>query len=69
MNTLYDVLQLLKHFGTFIYTGNRLADLELIQTEIKELYSYGLIDVEDYRLSLLIIRQEINKLHSEKGEK
>ncbi|MBC5637210.1 MULTISPECIES: YqgQ family protein [Ornithinibacillus] len=69
MNTLYDVLQLLKRFGTFIYTGNRLADLELMQTEIKELYSYGLIDVEDYRLSLLIIRQEINKLHSEKGEK
>ena len=31
MRTIYDVQQLLKRFGTIIYIGDRLADLELIE--------------------------------------
>ncbi|MFS0672812.1 YqgQ family protein [Ornithinibacillus sp. 179-J 7C1 HS] len=69
MNSIYDVQQLLKRFGTFIYTGNRLVDLELMQNEIKEMYTFGLISVEDYRLALLLLRQEINILNSKKGER
>ncbi|WP_047984134.1 YqgQ family protein [Ornithinibacillus californiensis] len=64
MKTVYDVQQVLKKFGTFIYTGNRLTDLELMLDEIKEMYKFGLIDVEEYRLAILILRQEMNKLNS-----
>jgi uncharacterized protein YqgQ len=64
MKTVYDVQQVLKRFGTFIYTGNRLTDLELMQDEIKEMYKFGLIDVEEYRLAILILRQEMTKLNS-----
>ncbi|WP_042145931.1 YqgQ family protein [Paucisalibacillus sp. EB02] len=69
MKTVYDVQQILKRFGTFIYTGNRRGDMELMQSEINELFTVGVIDVEEYRLAILILRGEINKLNSEKGEK
>lgn len=59
---MYDVQQLLKRFGTVIYTGNPIADLELIQEEIRELYNQKLIDVNDYKTAVLIIRATHNKL-------
>jgi uncharacterized protein YqgQ len=62
MKTIYDVQQLLKRFGTIIYTGNPLGDLELIQDEVRELYNQKLIDVNDFKQAVLIIRASINKL-------
>ncbi|MGE7922002.1 YqgQ family protein [Viridibacillus arvi] len=61
MKTVYDVMQFLKRFGTFIYTKDRVADLELMEDEIRELYSSHLIDIQDYQLALMILRQEISK--------
>jgi uncharacterized protein YqgQ len=62
MKTMYDVQQLLKRFGTIIYTGNPIADLELIQDEVRELYDQKLIDVNEYKEATLIIRVQHNKL-------
>jgi uncharacterized protein YqgQ len=62
MKTMYDVQQLLKRFGTIIYTGNPIADLELIQEEVRELYNQKLIDVNEYKEATLIIRVQHNKL-------
>jgi uncharacterized protein YqgQ len=61
MKTVYDVMQFLKRFGTFIYTKDRVADLELMEDEIRELYSSHLIDMQDYQMALMILRQEISK--------
>ncbi|WP_349407809.1 YqgQ family protein [Pseudalkalibacillus sp. SCS-8] len=61
MKTLFDVQNLLKRFGSFIYTGNRKADLELMQGEIQELFQNGMIDTDDFRQATLILRSEINK--------
>ncbi|WP_443142934.1 YqgQ family protein [Pseudalkalibacillus sp. R45] len=58
-----DVQQLLKRFGTFIYTGNRKADLDLYQFEIQELHQNGMISNEEYRNAILIIKSEHNKLN------
>ncbi|MEN2765986.1 YqgQ family protein [Ornithinibacillus xuwenensis] len=69
MKTIYDVQQILKRFGTFIYTGDRLVDMELMQIEINELYKAGCIDIEEYQLAILLLRKEVNRLHTEKGEK
>lgn len=63
MKTMYDVQQLLKRFGTIIYTGNAIADLELIQEEVRELYNQKLIDVNEYKTAILLIRAAHNKLH------
>ncbi|RXH49335.1 DUF910 family protein, partial [Streptococcus pyogenes] len=38
MKTLYDVQQLLKNFGIFVYLGKRLYDIEMMKIELQRLY-------------------------------
>jgi uncharacterized protein YqgQ len=61
MNTFYDVQQLLKRFGIIIYLGDRIADLELMEWELKELYQSNMVDIMDYQKARLIVRHEIQK--------
>ncbi|WP_110111332.1 YqgQ family protein [Bacillus sp. CGMCC 1.16541] len=65
MKTLYDVQQFLKSFGTIIYVGDRLADLELMEEELKELFHSKLMDSQDFQMALLLVRQEL-QLQKEK---
>ncbi|WP_026692897.1 YqgQ family protein [Peribacillus kribbensis] len=58
MKNFYDIQQFLKRYGTFIYTGDRMADLELMEEEISELYQSRLIEVRDFQMALLIVRRE-----------
>ncbi|MGG1400554.1 YqgQ family protein [Bacillus salipaludis] len=59
MKTVYEIQQFLKQFGTIIYIGDRVADMELMETELKELYQSQLIEPKEYQTALLILRQEI----------
>lgn len=68
METIYDIRQFLKKFGTIIYIGDRVADLELMEAEIKELYNSQLIDTKDYQMAIFLLRQEIVR-EREKNEK
>ncbi|MEK3890735.1 YqgQ family protein [Bacillus sp. FSL K6-3431] len=61
MHTVYDVQQLLKRFGAFIYMGDRLSDLEVMESEIKELYFANLIQKEQFQQALFVLRSEIIK--------
>ena len=38
MKTIYDIQQYLKKFGIIIYIGDRVSNLELMESEIHELY-------------------------------
>jgi uncharacterized protein YqgQ len=58
MKTLYDVMQLLKRYGTVIYTGDYQADLELMEEEIRELYRLQFISAKEYSTAMLILRQK-----------
>lgn len=69
MNSVYDIQQLLKKYGIVIYVGERLADLQLMEEELKELYYAQLIDHKDFQTALLILRHEIQLLKEEKGLK
>lgn len=62
MKTIYDVQQILKRFGIYIYTGDRLGDLELMIFEINELYEAGFIQVSEYQMARLLLRKEIRQL-------
>lgn len=64
MKTVYDVQQLLKRFGIFIYTGNRSADLDFMEDEIRELYEHGLIEQSDFTAATLILKNEKRKYQS-----
>lgn len=58
METLYDVQQLLKQFGVYIYVGKRIYDIELIQMEVKNLYDSRLIDRDTYLIAWRILKRE-----------
>ncbi|WP_449536974.1 YqgQ family protein [Ferdinandcohnia sp. Marseille-Q9671] len=68
MKTIYDIQQFLKKFGTIIYVGERVADLELMETEIQELYNSQLIETKDYQMAIFLLRQEIVR-ETEKKQK
>ncbi|WP_246945917.1 YqgQ family protein [Bacillus pinisoli] len=59
MKTIYDVQKLLLQYGTLIYSGNRIADLEMMEEELREIYDSKLLDVRDYKLGVLVVRQAI----------
>lgn len=61
MKSVYDVMQLLKRFGIYVYTKDRLADLEMMEDEIRDLYRMQMIEVKDYQTAILLLRQEHNK--------
>lgn len=65
MKTLYDVQQLLKKFGIYVYVGKRLYDIELMKLELVKLYDNKLLGKEDYLKAELILRQE-HRLEMEK---
>lgn len=62
MKTMLDVLAILKRYGTYIYTGNRMGDLELIEDEIKELYNSKMLETNEFQTAILVIRHEMRKL-------
>ncbi|RST73816.1 DUF910 family protein [Siminovitchia acidinfaciens] len=68
MNSVYDVQQLLKKFGIYVYIGDRLSDLELMEEEIRELYSAKLILREDFTQSILILRAERSRIQKDQNK-
>jgi uncharacterized protein YqgQ len=68
MKTIYDIQQFLKRYGTIIYIGERVADLELMEMELKELYQSQLIEPREFQTALLILRHEI-QFQKEKSQK
>ncbi|WP_347862752.1 YqgQ family protein [Salimicrobium sp. PL1-032A] len=72
MKTIYDIQQFLKRFGTFIYVGEREADLELMEAEVQELYKSQFMSTEDYQMAMLLLRSEIARTkdhRNREGEK
>lgn len=60
LTSFWDVVRLLRRFGAYIYTGDRRADILLMQFELKDLYDDHLILKEDYIIALMLIRNELS---------
>ena len=67
MKTIYDIQQLLKRYGTFIYTGDRIGDLNLMEMEVDELYQMKFIEIKEYQMAKLLLKREKNRYPSQKG--
>jgi uncharacterized protein YqgQ len=67
MKTIYDIQQFLKKFGAIIYLGDRVAELEMMLSEIKEIYQSEMMDIKDYQMAVLLLRQEIQREKESKG--
>ena len=58
MKTLYDVQQLLKHFGIFVYVGKRMWDIELMALELDNLHRVQVIDNQTFLQAKMILGRE-----------
>lgn len=58
---MIDIYDLLKEYGTFIYTRDPIGDLVLMEDEIRQLYQAQVLDIKDYQMALLLIRQQETK--------
>ncbi|MFF5817742.1 YqgQ family protein [Lysinibacillus capsici] len=69
MDKMLDIYALLKTYGTYIYTRDPIGDLMLMEDEIRELYKANVLDIKDYQMALLLIRQETTRLRMEEHKK
>lgn len=60
-----DIYDLLKQYGTYIYTRDRIGDLILMEEEIRELYKARAIEPREFQSAMLIIRHEASRLERE----
>ncbi|GAA5343974.1 YqgQ family protein [Planifilum fimeticola] len=58
VRTMEDVRLLLKRFGIWIYTGDRMGDLEMMEEELEEMHRLGLIDKDTYLSARRVIVQQ-----------
>lgn len=58
MKTLYDVQQLLKHYGIYIYIGKRKWDIEMMGIELDSLYRSDILDLKTYQSAKQILTSE-----------
>ncbi|ETA74860.1 YqgQ family protein [Ligilactobacillus equi] len=61
MKDLYDVQQLLKSFGIFVYVGKRMWDIELIALELDHLHDSQVIDDQTFVTAKMILAREHRK--------
>ncbi|WP_096434669.1 YqgQ family protein [Alteribacter populi] len=61
MKTYFEIQQLVKRFGTVIYTGDRFQDVEMMEEEVKELYQMGMIEKGVYLQAKTVLLNEKNK--------
>lgn len=66
MKSMLDIYELLKQYGTYIYTTDRIGDLMLMEDELRELYKANVLAPRDFQTALLLIRQEASRLQKEK---
>lgn len=64
MKSIYDVMQYIKRYGTYIYTTDRLSDLLLMEDEIRELYKSQMMETQDYQMAILLLRQEMSRINN-----
>ncbi|MFE7061040.1 YqgQ family protein [Sutcliffiella sp. NPDC057660] len=61
MKSILDIRQLLKRYGTYIYTGDKIGDLEMMEDEVRELYHSGVLDAQSFGTAIMLLKQEISK--------
>lgn len=57
----YDVLQLLRKYNTFVYTGDLEADALLIEMELAELRDNEMIDQATYLQGVLLVKKRVRE--------
>lgn len=68
MKSIYELRQFIQKYGTFIYTGDRIGDLELLETELRQLYEWQMIDSQQFQQGIILIKKELSDLRNSKKD-
>lgn len=68
METVYDIRQYLKTFGTYVYTRDRIGDLHIMEGELNDLYQSGMLELRDFQVAKHVLRSEELRLKIEKNK-
>ncbi len=68
LRTLYDVQQVLKAFGTYVYVGKREWDIEVMALELDRLYQMNAIDKPTWLQAKIVLTHE-HRIEEEKAKK
>ncbi|WP_174734130.1 YqgQ family protein [Mesobacillus harenae] len=68
MKSIYDIQKLLIKYGTIVYIGDRVSDLEMMESEIKDLHEARLIETIEFQTALMVLRREI-RIEKEKRQR
>ncbi len=69
MTEVYEVVELIKQFGIYVYTGHPYSDYILIQMEVEDLYKSGVLPQETYIEAMVILNRNIAKLRPKSKQK
>jgi uncharacterized protein YqgQ len=61
MNEIKNILQvkdLLRRFGITIYTGDRMGDYEMMEDELRELYTEKLLELQEFSSAMSVLKRE-----------
>lgn len=58
MRSMYDVQQLLKRYGIFVYVGNRSWDIEVMMSELRDLRLAKVIEEREFISAMMILKRE-----------
>lgn len=62
MDSIESIRKWLLQFRMIVYTKDRSLDLDILESELKEAYEYGILEKEKYMEALFVIRRERRKL-------
>lgn len=68
MKNLYDVQQILKRFGIYVYVGKRIWDIEVMALELDHLHHAKVISNQEFVSAKLVLTHE-HKLEENKLKK
>ncbi|GEK28320.1 YqgQ family protein [Furfurilactobacillus siliginis] len=67
LRTLYDVQQILKRFGIYVYVGKRIWDIEVMALELDHLHEMEAIDKQTWLHAKVVLNHE-HRIEEEKAE-
>ncbi|EGK11637.1 YqgQ family protein [Kroppenstedtia eburnea] len=62
LRNMIDLRNLLRQYGQVIYTGDRMGDLDLMESELTDLHRAGLLERETFLQAKMLIQSEKRKI-------
>ncbi|GGA54874.1 hypothetical protein GCM10007416_30100 [Kroppenstedtia guangzhouensis] len=62
LRNMVDLRNLLRQYGLMVYTGDRMGDLDLMESELDDLHRAGLLEREIFLQAKMLIHSEKRRM-------